>query len=137
MNEPKVFISYSHDDTEWVRKFAEALREKSVDVWLDAWQVHAGDSFSEALEAGLRGSDVIVAILSAANARRPNTLFELGVALSMGKGQRRNNYADLAADASRLASLLVAYIFPICALLAPCHLGASTPRSAYLFLRGP
>ncbi len=85
MSEPKVFISYSHDDAEWVRKFAEALRDQSIDVWLDVWQVHAGDSLSDAVEAGLRGSDAIVAILSAASARRPNTLFELGVALGMGK----------------------------------------------------
>jgi len=84
-DDPKVFISYSHDDSEWVRKFAEALRQQSIDVWLDAWQVHPGDSFPDALEAGLRGSDAIVAILSKDNARRPNTLFELGVALATGK----------------------------------------------------
>ncbi len=85
MTEPKVFISYSQDDAEWVREFAEALRDQRVDVWFDAWHIHPGDSFSDALEAGLRGSDAIVAVLSAASARRPNTLFELGVALSMGK----------------------------------------------------
>jgi len=68
-----------------VREFAEALRDQGVDVWLDVWQVHAGDSFSDALETGLRGSDAIVAVLSATNARHPNTLFELGVALGMRK----------------------------------------------------
>ena len=44
-----------------------------------------GQKLPDALEAGLRGSDAIVAILSASNARRPNTLFELGVALGTGK----------------------------------------------------
>lgn len=85
MNALKVFISYSHDDADWVCKFAEVLREQSVDVWLDKWQLRAGESFRDALEAGLRGSDAIVAILSAANARRPDILFELGVALGTGK----------------------------------------------------
>jgi len=85
MNEPKVFISYSRDDAEWVRKFAEALREQHVDVWLDTWQLLAGDSLPDALEAGLRGSDAIVSIFSESNARRPNTFFELGVALGTGK----------------------------------------------------
>lgn len=85
MGDPKVFLSYSHDDSEWVRQFAEALREQGVDVWFDRWQVRWGDSLSDALEAGLRGSDVIVLILSRANARRPNVLFELGVALGAGK----------------------------------------------------
>ena len=39
-----------------------------------------------------------------------------------------NKGASLAADASRRALLLVAYIRPVCALLAPRRAGASTPR---------
>src|SRR5262245_41493996 len=85
MSEPKVFISYSDDDADWARQFAEALRDEQVDVWLDAWELHAGDSLPDALEAGLRGSDAIVSILSSSNAWRPNTFFELGVALGTGK----------------------------------------------------
>jgi hypothetical protein len=85
MSEPKVFISYSPDDAAWVREFAEALRESGVDVWLDALQLHAGDSLPEAIESALRDSDAIVVVLSEANARRPNTLFDLGVALGTGK----------------------------------------------------
>ena len=44
-----------------------------------------------------------------------------------GKGASGNNCTILDADASRLASLLVACILPVCALLAPCQAGASTP----------
>lgn len=85
MNEPKVFISYSHDDSEWVRQFAECLRHLNVSVWLDEWQLTAGEPLREAIEAGLRSSDAIVSVLTRANAQRPNVLFELGVALGMGK----------------------------------------------------
>ena len=35
------------------------------------------------------------------------------------------------------AALLVAYIVPLCALLAPCQPGASTPRMTHLFPDGP
>src|SRR5215213_10309778 len=35
------------------------------------------------------------------------------------------------------AALLVACILPVCALLAPCRAGASTPTMATLFLRRP
>ena len=41
-----------------------------------------------------------------------------------------NNVSILAADASRGAALLVACIRPVCALLAPCRAGASTPKIA-------
>lgn len=85
MNQPKVFISYSYDDAEWARRFAEALREESVEVWLDTWQVHVGEPLRDAIEAGLRSSDAIVSIISRTNAQRPDVLFELGVALGTGK----------------------------------------------------
>jgi TIR domain-containing protein len=85
MNEPKVFISYSRDDGEWVHQFAEALRAREIQVWLDDWQIRLGESFTDAIEAGLRSSDVIVSVLTRANAQEPNVAFELGAALSMGK----------------------------------------------------
>ena len=45
-----------------------------------------------------------------------------------------NNCAILDADASRLAALLLTYILPVCALVAPCQAGASTPRTTHLFM---
>ncbi len=85
MTRPRIFISYSHDDSEWARSLAEALRKEGLDVWLDQWQVAVGESLPEALESGLRGSDAIVALISERNARRPNLFFELGFALGEGK----------------------------------------------------
>jgi nucleoside 2-deoxyribosyltransferase len=85
MSAPKVFISYTHDDAEWVRAFASALREQQVEVWLDEWEIKLGESLRDALEAGLRSSDAIVAVVSRTNVRNPNVFFELGVALGMGK----------------------------------------------------
>ena len=43
---------------------------------------------------------------------------------------------DLAADPSRPAALLLPYIGRLCAVVAPCPPGASTPRMADLFPRG-
>jgi predicted nucleotide-binding protein len=85
MKQAKVFISYSHDDADWVRQFAEALRAQHVVVWTDEWQINVGEPLREAIEAGLRSSDAIVSVLTRSNAQRPNVLFELGVALGMGK----------------------------------------------------
>lgn len=85
MSGPKVFISYSHNDSEWVREFANTLKDLNVAVWLDEWEIAAGESLVEALETGLRGSDVIVAVISPNNVASPNVLFELGFAVGMGK----------------------------------------------------
>ena len=82
---PKVFISHSTKDSEWVRQFAEALRKQDVTVWLADLEVKFGESLRGALETGLRESDAIVVLLSPTNARNPNVFFELGVALGTGK----------------------------------------------------
>src|SRR3954452_24864914 len=49
-------------------------------------------------------------------------------ATGLPEGPSGNNCTILDADASRRASLLVAYIPPVCAVLAPRRAGASTPR---------
>jgi hypothetical protein len=85
MNEPKVYISYSPDDVEWVRQFAEALRKQDVDVWLDVWKIRPGERWEEKIEAGLRNSDAIVSILTPANAESPWFYANLGIAIGMGK----------------------------------------------------
>ena len=85
MKKPVVFISYSHKDLSWVREFAQALKKYEVNVWLDEWEIQAGESVVEALEMGLRESDAIIAIVSKYNVNSPNVYFELGVALGLGK----------------------------------------------------
>jgi hypothetical protein len=52
-------------------------------------------------------------------------------------GSDEKKVATLAADASRRAALLVACIPPVCALLAPCRAGASTPKVPTFFSSEP
>lgn len=85
MSEPTVFISHAHDDVDWVRRFAEALREQHVQVWLDVERAITEESFVEEVEAGLRSSDAIVSVLTRTGARNPNVLIEIGFAMSTGK----------------------------------------------------
>ena len=86
MHAPKVFIAYSHSDTDkqWVREFAQSLERHGFSVWLDVNQISAGDSLPRAIEKGLRDSDIIV-FLTPQSVNRPNLYFELGAALGMGK----------------------------------------------------
>lgn len=85
MDKPKVFISHSALDAEWARSFAQALQQRGVAVWFDEFDVHPGESLREALESGLRGSDVFVALLDPDYPAKPNLFFELGAAIGMGK----------------------------------------------------
>lgn len=85
MEKQTVFISHSARDADWARSFAQALKERGVDVWFDEFEVRPGDSLRDALEAGLRKSDVLVALVDAESPSRPDLFFELGAAISMGK----------------------------------------------------
>ena len=70
---------------EWARSFAQALKKRGVSVWFDEFDVHLGESIREALESGLRGSDVLVALLDPTNPAKPAFFFELGATIGMGK----------------------------------------------------
>jgi len=59
-----VFISYSSQDAAKAKLFAEALRAASFTVWLDQWEIVAGDEISRAIENGLRDADFLVLMLS-------------------------------------------------------------------------
>ena len=85
MEKRRVFISHSARDVDWARSFAQALKERGVTVWFDEFDVRPGESVREAIEAGLRSSDVLVALLDAESSSKPNIFFELGAAIGMGK----------------------------------------------------
>jgi hypothetical protein len=85
MEKRTVFISHSAGDADWARSFARALKERGVTVWFDEFDVRPGESVRDAVEAGLRSSDVLVALLDADSSSKPNLFFELGAALGMGK----------------------------------------------------
>jgi hypothetical protein len=82
---PNVFISHSAQDADWARLFAQALKQRGVTVWIDNLDVHAGESQRDALESGLRDSDVLVALMDPEYPAKPNLFFELGAAIGMGK----------------------------------------------------
>lgn len=85
MSTPRVFISYSQSDIDWVKKFADTLRVAGIPVFFAAEEIPVGEPIGDALEKGLRESDVITAIVAPGNTRSPGVLFELGAAIALGK----------------------------------------------------
>jgi DeoR/GlpR family transcriptional regulator of sugar metabolism len=87
MPSTKIFIAYSHleSNESWVESFSNALKKEGLSVWLDKNEIRPGDNIATAIEEGIRNSDMIVAILDRSNLNRPNTSFEIGAAIAMGK----------------------------------------------------
>jgi hypothetical protein len=86
-DQPKVFISYSHDrdEIDWVKGFARTLEKNNVSVWLAEDDVKAGEPLVPAIERALRETDLFVLLLTKKNMQRPNILFEWGAAVGLGK----------------------------------------------------
>ncbi len=62
---PKVFISYSHDSPEhkqWVSELAARLRHSGVDATLDQWDLGLGDDITRFMERGIVDADRVLVI---------------------------------------------------------------------------
>jgi hypothetical protein len=82
---PQIFLSYSYQDKTWVSEFAHALQEQGVNIWFDAEQIALGDKLQDRLENALRGSNVLVVILSKNSVQSRWMYFEIGAALADNK----------------------------------------------------
>ena len=81
---PKVFISYSHDSPEhkqWVSEIAAQLRRKGIDAILDQWDLGLGDDITRFMERGIVNADRVLVIctdkyVSKANADEGGVSYE-------------------------------------------------------------
>lgn len=77
-----VFLCYSNKDKQFVKKLAEDLRLRYVNVWYDKWEILPGDSISERIEEGIEKSAWFAIILSPDSVRSKWCQRELRRALS-------------------------------------------------------
>ena len=72
MSEVKdVFISYAHADAAWVEVLAGNLHQAGLEVWLDQWEITAGDVLVHKLDQGiLRSRHGVLVVSPTAMGRR-------------------------------------------------------------------
>lgn len=61
---PKVFISYSSRDNEFVDCLVSDLIFANIPVWIDKWEIKVGDSIISKINEGIKDSDYLAIILS-------------------------------------------------------------------------
>ena len=62
-----VFINYSHKDREFVTRLAANLVRNKANVWLDEWEVAAGESLIENIQSAIQGASALIAVFSKAS----------------------------------------------------------------------
>ena len=73
---PKVFISYSHDSPEhkqWVSELAARLRRDGIDAILDQWDLGLGDDITRFMERGIVNADRVLIICTDKYMNKANT----------------------------------------------------------------
>ena len=72
---PKVFISYSHDTPEhkqWVSELAAKLRRNGVEPILDQWYLDLNQDLTQFAESGIRTADRVLVICTDSYVRKAN-----------------------------------------------------------------
>ena len=72
---PKVFISYSHDSPEhkrWVSELAAQLRHNGIDAILDQWDLGLGDDVTRFMERGIVDADRVLIICTDQYVKKAN-----------------------------------------------------------------
>lgn len=77
----RAFISYSHEDRDFVRQLVDALNHNGVPLFFDEWDIRPGDSIVRKIfEEGLAKSDFFFVVLSKASVGSSWVKDELDVA---------------------------------------------------------
>lgn len=77
-----VFISYAHIDRERVLVLARRLRDESLGVFLDEWEIVPGDNVTAEIERAISRSDAGIVVFSTASVTRAWVLEEYYALLS-------------------------------------------------------
>lgn len=62
-----IFISYSHENKDFVDKLAIQLVQNNVNVWMDRWELSIGDSLIDKVQEAADGASALLVIMSKAS----------------------------------------------------------------------
>ena len=79
--QPRVFISHSSKDKDFVRRLARDLSEKNTEVWIDDQELDVGDSIVQGISSALRNTDYFILVVSTNSAQSNWVRQELNSAL--------------------------------------------------------
>lgn len=84
-----VFISYSSQDREFVDRLAHQLVQNKVSVWLDRWELRAGDSLVTRIQEAVGGASALLVVLSKASVESEWCTKELNAGLMRELDEKR------------------------------------------------
>jgi len=86
---PRLFLSHSSIDKEFVRWLGEHLTAAGAKVWIDESEIKIGDSLIEKISSGVNDADFLLAILSPTSVQSEWVQRELNIAITQEIQNRR------------------------------------------------
>lgn len=84
-----VFISYSHQDKEFVDKLAAHLVKNNAHVWVDTWELNVGDSILSKVQEAIQYASALLVVLSSASVQSEWCKKELSAGLMRELEEKR------------------------------------------------
>jgi hypothetical protein len=84
-----VFISYSHQDKEFVDKLAAHLVKNNAHVWVDTWELNVGDSIINKVQEAIQSASALLVVLSSASVQSEWCKKELSAGLMRELEEKR------------------------------------------------
>jgi TIR domain len=86
---PSAFVSYAHEDEQFVLALVEHLRAQGLEVRYDQVALYVGDSLSQAIAREVTDGDFLIAVLSPDSLQSEWCKTELGLAKTQGINAKR------------------------------------------------
>ncbi len=80
----KMFLSYSYNDSAWVKQFEAALKNEGLNAW-SGFNMQVGGDIREEIESTLRASSTFIILLSSNSIKNNWVFFEFGAAVAGNK----------------------------------------------------
>ena len=85
LSNEKVFLSYSHNDSELVERIAEKISNQGFSCWIDKNKLRANENFNVAIDYAIDGAIVFIAFISKTYVNKPYCIHEFDRAIDMKK----------------------------------------------------
>lgn len=80
-----LFISYSHDDADFVTRLKQEIGNDEFEIWIDRERLNAGDDWRQGIDKAISEAFALIVILSPASDSSKYVTYEWSYALGLGK----------------------------------------------------
>jgi hypothetical protein len=108
---PKIFISHSHQDRDFVDWLVRELRQNGIDVWWDADELAVGDYIKDKIKEGILASSAFIIVLSEQSTKSAWVQFELNSALLYNATKNNIKIIPIKIDESNVPLDLNNYLY--------------------------